>query len=492
MLVQSLFSNAASQPDEIAIIDDRGQVTYRQLAAMSAGLGRYLSRQTEKPNVGILLPSSAAYVASFHGTLLAGKRVVPINFLMGDREIAHIIQDSGIDTVLSVPPLAGRLSDLPLNVIDLTQLPQAPALPDGFTPDFPTVSPDDTAVLMYTSGTSGIPKGVMLSFGNLQSDVDACIDRARLQHQHRFLGVIPLFHAFGMTAMMLAPIQLGARIIYIARFSAVATLGAIREHRVSLMFGVPSMFAALAHLKSATREDFSSIYAMISGGEPQPAALRDAFMQRFGVMLYEGYGLTETSPVVALNVPQDHRPGSVGKPIPTAEIRIVGEDGHPLGPDEIGEIQIRGPMVMKGYYQLPEETDAAMTEDGFFKTGDLGKLDADGFLYITGREKEMIIIAGEKAYPREIEDAVLRHPAVADAAVLGRKDPTRGEVVVAFVIPHEGETITPEALRDFCRDQGLPQWKCPREVRVVPELPRSPTGKILKRVLAEQLEQGSA
>jgi long-chain acyl-CoA synthetase len=340
---------------------------------------------------------------------------------------------------------------------------------------------------MYTSGTSGLPKGVMLTFGNLQSDVDACIEHAALKHQHKFLGVIPLFHSFGMTAMMLAPIQLGTCVVYLGRFSPVGTLNAIKEHQISLAFGVPSMFAAIAHLKNATADDFQSIYALISGGEPLPRAVYDTFVKRFNRPIYEGFGLTETSPVVALNVPQDYRPGSAGKPLPGVTIRIADESGNALPSEQIGEVWLKGPMVMQGYYNLPEETANALTADRFFKTGDLGKIDSDGYLHITGRKKEMIIIAGEKAYPREIEDALLRHPAVADAAVVGKKDPSRGEVVVAFVIAKEGQTLTPDSVREHCRTQGLAQWKCPREVHLVADLPRSPTGKVLKRVLVEQL-----
>ena len=437
--------------------------------------------------VGLLLPPSAAFAASFYGTLLAGKSVVPINFLLGDKEVAHVIKDSGVDTVVTIPFLAGRLKDKPLKVIDLSTLPKASAM--TAPPKFPTPKAEDLAVLMYTSGTSALPKGVLLSYGNLQSDVDAAITHARLEKGHKFLGVIPLFHSFGMTAMMLAPIQLGATIIYLARFSAVAALNAVKEHGVSLMFGVPSMFGAIAHLKNASAEDFKKIYAMISGAEPLPVALREGFKQRFGVTLCAGSGLTETSPVVTLNVPHDNRPGSVGRAVPGAEIRIVDDDGKTA---ESGEIWLRGPMVMKGYHNLPKETAEALTSDGYFKTGDLGKIDGDGYLHITGRKKELIIVAGEKAVPREIEDVLMQHPAVADAAVVGKKDASRGEVVVAFVILKEGQTATPEELRDFARNQGLAQWKCPREVTVVDDLPRSPTGKVLKRVLAERVNSAKA
>jgi long-chain acyl-CoA synthetase len=484
MIFEPLFTHAQRQPQKIAIIDDRGQYTYQQLAAMAGGLGMYLSMQTRQPRVGLLLPAGAGFVASFYGALLASKTVVPINFLLGDKEIAHIIKDSGIDTVVTIPQLAGRVKDMPLNVVDLAALPQTPP---AIQPHFPEPSAEDVAVLLYTSGTSGLPKGVLLTYGNFQSDVDAAIQHAALQHGHVFLGVIPLFHSFGITAMMIAPIQLGATIIYMARFSAVGALQAIREHKVSLMFGVPSMYAAMLRLKNATREDFASVYAMISGAEPLPQSLREAFFQRFGVHIYEGYGLTETSPVVTLNVPQIHRPGSVGKPVPGAVVTIVDDNGNPLPPEQIGEIWLKGPMVMQGYHNLPKESSEALTADGHFKTGDLGKIDADGYLHITGRKKEMIIIAGEKAYPREIEDVLMAHPAVAEAAVLGKKDASRGEVIAAFIIPKEGQSPTLEELRDFCRTHGLAQWKIPRDIQIVQDLPRSPTGKVLKRELAVKL-----
>lgn len=485
MLFEHLFRNADAQPHEIAIIDDTGRYSYQQLATMSAGLGLYLSMQTDKPRVGLLLPAGAGFVASFYGTLLSGKSVVPINFLLGDREVAHVIADSGIDTVVTIPPLAGRLQDSNLKVVDLMALPRPPA--GAIAPHFPEVHADDVAVLMYTSGTSGNPKGVMLTYNNLQSDVDASIEHAALQHKHKFLGVIPLFHAFGMTAMMLAPIQLGSTVIYMARFSAVAAVKAIKEHAVSLMFGVPSMFGAIAHLKNAGPEDFTSLYALISGGEPLPAALREIFKERFGVTLYEGYGLTETSPVVALNVPGAAKVGSVGRPLPGVEVKIVNDEGNPQPPGPSGEVWLKGKMIMKGYFNLPEQTAEVLTGDGFFKTGDMGLMDSDGYLHITGRKKELIIVAGEKATPREIEDVLLRHPSVRDAAVVAKKDPGRGEVPVAFVIAKEGQAIAPDELREFARSQGLVNWKVPREVYVVEDLPRSPTGKVLKRVLSEKV-----
>jgi long-chain acyl-CoA synthetase len=288
-----------------------------------------------------------------------------------------------------------------------------------------------------------------------------------------------------MTAMMLAPIQLGATIVYMSRFSPVGMLNAIREHGISLLGSVPSMFAAVLRLKDASAADFTTIYAMISGGEPLPTSLREAFLARFGVPLYEAYGMTETSLAISLNTPQTHRTGSVGTPIPGMQVRIVDDAGSDVPAGQSGDIWVKGPMVMKGYHNLPTETAAAFTPDGFFRTGDLGRFDAEGFLYITGRRKDLIIVAGEKASPREIEETLMSHPAVAEAAVVGKTDVSRGEVVAAFVIAREGQSPTPEELREFCRGQGLAQWKVPRDVRIVQDLPRSPTGKVLKRVLAD-------
>jgi long-chain acyl-CoA synthetase len=473
-LIEPLFQQAQRQPDELAVIDDRGRYTYQQLATMAAGMGGSLASQTQRPRVGLMLPSGAGFAASFYGAMLAGKAVVPLNFLLADREILHCIADSAIDTVVTIPQLAPRLKDAQgINVIDLTQLPQ-PTTPLVAAPKLPTPADDDLAVLMYTSGTSGLPKGVLLTHRNIESNVNAAIEAARLEHRHKFLGIVPLFHAFGMTAMMLAPIQLGASIVYMARFSPVGALNAIKEHGISLLMGVPSMFAAMARLKNASADDFKTIYAMISGGEPLPAALRETFAQRFGVTLYEAYGMTETSLAVALNTPHAHRAGSVGRPVPGMHVKLDPEDG---------EILLKGPMVMKGYNNLPEQTAAAFTADGYFRTGDLGTIDADGFIFITGRKKDLIIIAGEKASPREIEELLMTHPSVSEAAVIGKKDPNRGEVVAAYVISREGQSADADELREFCRKQGLAQWKVPREINIVQDLPRSASGKVLKREL---------
>jgi long-chain acyl-CoA synthetase len=388
MLFESLFKHADARPHEIAVTDDTGSYSWQQLAAAAAGLGMYLSVQTDRPRVGLLLPTGMGFAASFYGTLLAGKTVVPINFLLGEKEVQHIIKDSDIDTIVSIPLLSARLKDTPLKIVDLQQLQKMAPPPGAVTPKFPDVKADDLCVLMYTSGTSGLPKGVQISYGNLSSDVDSAIEHAQLKGSHRFLGIVPLFHSTGLLATLVAPVKLGAQMVYQARFSPTAVMKAIREQQISLVVAVPSMYGALARLKEAGPDDVKSLYAAISGGEPLPSNIRDAWQKKFGIPIYEGYGLTETIGPIAFNVPGAIKGGAVGKIIPNAEVRITDEEGKGVpNRGDTGEVWLRGPMIMKGYHNLPDETAKAMTADGYFKTGDLGHIDPEGYLHITGRKK---------------------------------------------------------------------------------------------------------
>ncbi|HEY1685736.1 MAG TPA: AMP-binding protein [Tepidisphaeraceae bacterium] len=474
MLLHPLLENAQNLAGETAIVDDRGILTFSQLAHLSGALAMYLNFRTQKPRVGLFLPSSGGFAVSFFATLFAGKTIVPINFLLSEREIGHIIADSEIDTVLTAPPLASKLAGSKLNVIDLTQLP-----PSGATalPSLPAVKDDDIAVLLYTSGTSGLPKGVQVSYGNLESDVRAAIQHAQLKGSHSFLGVLPLFHSTGLLATLIAPMTLGAKVVYQARFSPAGMVQAIKQHSISIVAAVPSMYGAMLRLKEANPDDMKSLYAAISGGEPLPSNIREGFEAKFGQPIYEGYGLTETIGPIAFNAPGSRKAGSVGKLIPGAEVKIVDD-----------ELWLRGPMIMKGYFKLPAETAEAITPDGYFKTGDLGRIDEDGYLHITGRKKELIIIAGEKVSPRQVEEAIAQYESVGEVAVIGRSDSSRGEAVVAFIIPKPQTEIRPEQIRDHCRTIGMPGWQIPKDIFIVQDLPRSPTGKVLKRVLKEKLQ----
>ncbi|MFT3784959.1 MAG: AMP-binding protein [Tepidisphaeraceae bacterium] len=318
MLIEPLYRNATDRPAETAIVDDRGTTTFGELAAKSAALAGVLKQVSVKPNVGVVLPSSAAFAACFYGSLLAGKALVPVNFLLSPQQIAHVITDSGVDTIISAPPLAEKFApiaqQLGVKLIDLSTLPTpttAPTLPALPSPDL-----DSLAILLYTSGTSGLPKGVRLTHRNLGTCIEGCIEHAKLRGEHRFLGLVPLFHSLGLTGTLLAPMALGTLVVYQARFSPVAAMEKLRSHKLSIGIAIPSMYKAFLALKSAGRADFEHVYALICGGEPLPATLREAFHDRFGVPLFEGYGLSETCGPISVNVPGDTRPGSVGAPSP--------------------------------------------------------------------------------------------------------------------------------------------------------------------------------
>lgn len=508
MLLEALSKHAKHRPDAVAIVDDRGTTTWAELHRKARRLAKVLRGRTGQNAVGILLPSGAAFATAFYAALYAGKVAVPLNFLLGERETLHVIRDSGVDLVVTVDLLlkkvdAGKaVQESGVQVLDLLTLkPTVGMILQQLLP-LPSArrGPDELAAILYTSGTSGLPKGVELTHGNLQRDADACIahvglDRAqnatgRAGPEHTFLGVVPLFHSTGLLATLIAPVTLGAKTVYTARFSPAGTIKAIREHDVSVMVAVPSMYNALARVKDAAPEDFRGLFMPLSGGEPLPGRVRETFRERFGCELMEGYGLTETCGPACVNHPAAHRPGSVGKMLPGIEVRIADDDGNAQPQGQIGEIWIRGPVVFRAYHNLPADTATAKTADGFFRTGDLGMLDEDGFLFITGRKKDMLIVSGENVYPREIEETIARMPGIVEAAVVGRPDEMRGEVPVAFVIVAEGQEVSAEAIRAHCRDAGLPNFKVPRDVHVVEDLPRSPTGKVLKRELSARLQAG--
>jgi long-chain acyl-CoA synthetase len=341
-------------------------------------------------------------------------------------------------------------------------------------------------VVLFTSGTAAEPKGVELTYQNLFSNCDDCIFTARMTPDHRFLNCLPPFHVFGLTANVLAPVVLGSSVFCVARFHPMKVAKLLKDERISIFMAIPSMHAALLRLKSAPPDMLRSIHIVASGGEPLPTVVAAGYRERFGVELMQGYGLTETSPVCTLDIPHAHKPGSIGRPIRNVSIRIIDACGAdaPLGAD--GEIWVKGPNVMKGYLDRPEETRGVMTPDGWFRTGDCGQVDADGFVTITGRLKEMMIVGGENVFPREIEAVLLQHPAVADAAVIGAPDESRGEVPIAFVTLKDGATVTDTELRQFARER-LAGFKVPRQVRIEEELPRNPIGKILKRKLVDRL-----
>ena len=489
MLMDLLVEAAQSRGKKVAVSDERVTLTYKQLLSFAQAIQRIVSEKTAATNVGVMLPAGSAFAGMLFGTLWAKRTAIPLNFLLPPAELSKIVADAELDTIFTIRYFADLVKELPVRVVFLEDLPLKKAIALNVfrrKPPSPAVDPDDTAIVLYTSGTSGEPKGVELSYKNLHSNTVDCITTAKLAPDHRFLNCLPPFHAFGLTANVLIPIALGASVYCIPRFSAVAVAEAIRKHRISVFLAIPSMFGGLLRLKSAEPDLLKEAFLLLSGGEPLPESIADGFRQRFGVELHQGYGLTETSPVCTLDLPGTSRFGTIGRAVNNVSIRIVDDSGSTLPPDSDGEIWIKGPNVMKGYRGRPRETASVITPDGWLKTGDCGQIDGDGYVKITGRFKDMMIIGGENVFPREIETVIETHDAVDEVAVIGAPDDSRGEVPVAFVTTLDGKSVTELELREHVRKQ-LAGYKVPKRIEIRESLPRGVTGKILKRKLAELL-----
>lgn len=485
-LNRKLLESVARGPDRTAIVDGKVTLSYGQLAAMAAAGSRFVEGLTPKQQIGIALPPSVSFAVSYFAVTGAGRTAVPINFLMSGPELEHIVTDSGIDTVITTGALAEGLRKLVDRVVLIEEhfdgLRSAAAEADP--KQLASKELDDAAAtILYTSGTSAKPKGVVLSHRNLTANCDSCTEMMDLRPSDVLLAMLPFFHSFGLTTGLLLPLMFGGKTVMLARFAVPAMLDLVEQHKVSLMLTIPSIWNALLRTDVSKGRDLSSLRVCVSGGEPLPMQTYDRFMERFGFPLSEGYGLTETSPVVSIVPLGQERCGSAGKPLPRVSVTILDDNGNKLRPDAEGEITVSGPNVMLGYHNLPEETASVMTGDGAFRTGDLGRLDADGFLYVSGRKKELIISAGENISPREIEEVILLHPHVADVAVVGVPDRMRGEVVKAFVmLKPESGTVSEATIHDFCAERLAP-FKVPRFVEFMDELPRGFTGKVLKRKL---------
>jgi long-chain acyl-CoA synthetase len=525
MILEKVLDHAVETPNSIAVVDDKRTITYRELVYGGHLFVNHLRALAPKAEygdkVGLLIPPTSAFAVAFGGTRWDERIPVPLNYLLKPEELAGIVQDAGLKIIFTIEflkPLAEAVEKLtgckfvnieslaferPSMTVMASIAMNAANLRKHVHP-IPPRADDDVAVLMYTSGTAGVPKGVMLTNKNLESNaIDSC-EFAHFNEKTIFLGVLPMFHTLGLMGCLMIPIMLGSKVVYQARFSPVGVFELVKKHAVEVLIMVPTMYAHLANAKSGNAESFKSVRIALSGGEPLPVPLIDTFQKKFNITLMEGFGLTETSPIVALNLPWAHKPGAVGKIIPDVQVKTVDEQGRdlPTGVDG-GELYIKGPNVMKGYYNKPELTEEVLLPpepDGlrWFKTGDIARLDEEGYLHITGRKKDMIIMAGEKIFPREIEEALKQHPAVLMAAVVGAKDAQRGEAPVAFIqltpeAGKEGSGVarpTEQELRAFVREVIAP-YKTPREIYFVEELPITPTGKVLKRELLSRYAAGA-
>lgn len=467
-------------PNRLAASDQSLTLDYQSLQAAARGLAERIEAGSSRRQVGILAPTSTAGAVAIFASWYAGRTPTPLNFLLAPGELAKVVRDADLELVVTIERFAPLVENIGLKPLLLNSESLAPGKRTA-----PNVGAEDVGALLYTSGTAGDPKGVELTFDNLARNALACIEHARIDTDQAFLSVLPQFHSFGFTGMTIVPLVLGATAHYLPRFTPLGVVQTIAEKRISVFMAIPSMYAAILNMKSVEPAQFASLKLAISGGEPLPPRLESAFRERLGVTLTNGYGLTETSPVVAINVPWDAKPGSVGRALPGIQVNAQNPDGSVCPAGQEGELVIRGHCVMRGYRNQSGQTSQVL-RDGAFFTGDMGKVDADGHIFITGRIKDMLIIGGENVFPGEIEAVLCTHPAVAEAAVVGRPDPVRGEQPIAFVLLKEGAAAEADEIRRACRAH-LADYKVPREVRVVNELPRGSTGKVLKRELRARL-----
>ena len=487
-LAHLLSRSAAAHPERVAIkLDDR-VLSYSALEAAAARVAGLLRAKGVQPGdrVGIMLPNVPYFAACYYGALRVGAAVVPMNVLLKEREVGYYLGDSGAALLLAWHEFADAAhlgAEHAGAECVLVEPGDFETLLGRCDPVRDTVerAAADTAVILYTSGTTGTPKGAELTHENLLRNVEVVLGLFGIDERAVMLGALPLFHSFGQTCALNATIAVGGVLTLLPRFEPGKALEIIERDRVTVFEGVPTMYAAMLNDRRAAEADVSALELCVSGGAAMPVELMRAFEQQFGCQILEGYGLSETSPVASFNRrDRERKPGSIGLPVDGVEIRIVDDEGRPLPQGEVGELAIRGHNVMKGYWEREEATAAAIDDEGWFRTGDVGRMDEDGYFYIVDRKKDLVIRGGFNVYPREIEEVIYEHPAVREAAVIGVPHETLGEEVGAAVALKPGAEATPDELRDFVK-QRVAAYKYPRHVWLVDELPKGPTGKILKR-----------
>ncbi|MEU6071599.1 long-chain fatty acid--CoA ligase [Streptomyces sp. NPDC047082] len=485
-LAEFLVGTAERQPERPALRLGTQVTTYAELDERSARVAALLRAEGVRPGdrVALMLPNVPEFVVLYYGALRAGAIVVPMNPLLKTRETEYHLNDSGAALLFEwhQAPGEGAQGAAAAGVRHFAVEPSSfAALLAGQEPltEVTETAADDVAVLLYTSGTTGRPKGAALTHGSLRHNTEVNAVRVqRITAEDVVVGCLPLFHIFGQICTMSVSVRSGASLTLIPRFDPQTVLDAIARDGATVFEGVPTMYAAL--LQHPAEADVSTLRMCVSGGASLPVEVLHGFERRFGCMVLEGFGMSETSPVVSFNHPdRPRKPGSVGTPIQDVEVRLLDEKGKDVGPGEVGELAVRGPNVMKGYWNLPEETATAIP-DGWLRTGDLARKDEDGYLYIVDRKKDMIIRGGYNVYPREIEEILHEHPAVALAAVVGLAHDRLGEEVAAAVVLRNGAEATPDELREFVKDR-VAAYKYPRSVWLVDALPTGPSGKILKR-----------
>jgi long-chain acyl-CoA synthetase len=480
--------SAKRSPDAPAIRLGEVELSYRELDDRSARLAALLREKGVErgDRVGVMLPNVPEFPVAYYGVLRAGAIVVPMNVLLKRREIAFYLEDSGAELLLAWHGFAEEAqagaADAGAELVEVEPAAFAATLAEREPlPDVAATAEDDIAVLLYTSGTTGKPKGAELTHLNLARNAEiASRTTCEVGAGDIVLGALPLFHSFGQTVGMNASLRVGACLTLVPKFDPGEALATMQRDGVTHFYGVPTMFGALLHHPERERFDTSALRNCITGGASMPVEVLRGFEQAFGAKVLEGYGLSETSPVASSNHPDmERKPGSIGTPIEGVEMRVVDEDGLEVAQGEVGEIVIRGHNVMKGYWQRPEATADAM-RGGWFHSGDMARTDEDGYFYIVDRKKDLIIRGGYNVYPREVEEVLYEHPKIREAAVVGVPHDEWGEEIGAAVVLHEGEELGPEEVSAYVKDR-IAAYKYPRVVWFVDDLPKGPTGKILKR-----------
>lgn len=504
-LGQMLARSAAQNPQKTAMIFHDQPTSYAELDQRANQVANALIGLGVQPGdrVAILIHNIPLFVEAYYGALKAGATVVPMNVLYKPGEVGYIVNDSGAKVLLTFGPftqvaLAAAPAAPELRHI-ITAAPQA--IPNTLAwsevigqastaAPAVVVDPESIAVFCYTSGTTGRPKGAMLSHNNLIANCEQGnqIERIRPLPTDIVWIALPLFHSYAMNVGMNMGIMHAVTLVIIDRFEPASSLAAVQKYRCTVLYAAPPMFVAWAQMPNIREYDLSSLRYIASGAAALPVTIMTMFEQLSGVPISEGYGLSEASPVVTSNVAGPvTKPGTVGPTIPGVEAKIVDENDNELPHGQLGELICRGANIMHGYWRQPEATAEAL-HNGWLHTGDLATEDDDGYFTIVDRKKDMIVVSGYNVYPREVEDTLFRHPAVADAAVVQYPDAYQGESVMAFVVLKQGQTATEEELIAFCRNE-MAVFKCPRKIVFRADLPKNNTGKVLRRELRDQAKE---
>ena len=494
-IFDSLERSRTDFPDKEAVIFDGTRITYNQLHERVCRLSSALQASydiKQGDRVGLFLPNRPEFIASYYAVVRLGAVAVSLNVMFKRDELKFILNDSEARLLITTPQLLEQVpgaTEVPsleailcagkadrAGVVELDRLiaSVSHAVPKA------SLEKDAGVAILYTSGTTGNPKGVLLSYGNLISNVYATQHHTKMACADRLICYLPLFHCFGQNFIMNASVNAGATLVLHERFQPDEILHSIKSNAVTMFFGVPTVYSRLLTLPNI-EEELGTVRYYFTAAAPMPVGVVRQWRERFGAIIYEGYGLTETSPFASYNHDYVYREGSIGSPIENVEMKILDVQGRNLAPGEVGEIAIKGPNVMQGYFRRPEET-AQVLRDGWFLTNDIGQMDVDGYFYLVDRAKDMINVSGFKVWPREVEEIIMKHPGVGEVAVIGIPDTNSGEAVKAFAVSKEGWRVTEQELTEFCRSR-IAVYKAPRFFEFVDSLPRNPAGKILKREL---------